>query len=219
MTTFAGTDWLFPGDGRPALQAPLGGLLSLDVAVDRNGNYYIADADNGVILRVGSDGIANVIAGNGLPGISGDGGLAVNASLDIPLSVAVDSAGNVYIGEYGGRIRKVTPDGIINTIAGTDTAGFSGDGGPATSAQLDQPFGLAVDSAGNVYIADSNNHRVRRGSPDGFISTVAGTGEKGFSGDRGPATAAKLTMPSRIAVDTSGNLFIVETVNGRIRKV
>ena len=219
MTTFAGTDWLFPGDGRPALQAPLGGLLSLDVVVDRNGNYYIADADNSVILRVGADGIANVIAGNGLLGLSGDGGLAVNASLDIPLCVAVDFAGNVYIGEFGGRVRKVTPDGIINTIAGTDTSGYSGDGGPATSAQLDQPFGLAVDSAGNVYIADSNNHRVRRVSPNGIITTVAGTGEIGFSGDRGPATAAKLNMPTRIAVDGSGNLFIVETINARIRKV
>src|SRR5258708_25195228 len=103
ITTFAGADWLFPGDGRPAINAPLGGALSLDLAADRNGNYYICDEDNSMVMRVGPDGILTVVAGNGLLSRSGDGGLAVNASLNTPISVAVDSAGNIYIGEWRDR--------------------------------------------------------------------------------------------------------------------
>ena len=120
ITTVAGTDWLFPGDGRPAINAPLGGAdHGLDIAVDRNGNYFICDGDNLMVMRVGPDGIVNVIAGNGINFSSGDGGLAINAGLLFPISIAVDSAGSVYIGEVGDQIRKVTPDGIITTIAGT----------------------------------------------------------------------------------------------------
>jgi uncharacterized protein (TIGR03437 family) len=219
ITTFAGADWLFPGDGRPAINAPLGGTLSLDLAIDRNGNYYICDEDNSMVMRVGPDGIINVVAGNGLLGTSGDGGLAVNASLNTPLSVAVDADGNIYIGESGGSVRKVTTDGIINIYAGTDVHGYSGDGGLATKAQFSSPSGLAVDSLGNLYIADTDNQVIRKVSPNGIIMTIAGTGKPGFSGDNGPATAAQFNSPTRIAVDLSGNLYIVDLFNGRVRKV
>jgi uncharacterized protein (TIGR03437 family) len=219
ITTFAGADWLFPGDGRAAINAPLGGTFSLDLATDRNGNYYICDGDNSMIMRVGPDGIINVVAGNGLLTKSGDGGLAVNASLNTPISVAVDAAGNIYIGESGGTVRRVTTDGIINTYAGTDITGYTGDGGPALKAQFGTPGGLAVDSSGNLYIADTSNHVIRKVSSSGIISTFAGTGKRGFFGDNGPATSAQLNTPTRIAFDTSGNLYIVDLLNTRVRKI
>ncbi len=218
ITTIAGTDWLFPGDGRPAAQAPLGGILSLDIATDNNGNYYICDADNAMVMRVGPDGIVHVVAGNGLISRSGDGGFAVDASLDSPLGVAIDLQGNIYIAEYGGHIRKVTPDGLIQSIAGTGDPGYSGDGGPAIKAQLNQPHGLAVDSAGNLYVADTGNNVIRKISPDGMIVTVAGTGQGGFSGD-GKATGVQLNYPFRIALNQAGELFIADSFNARVRKL
>jgi len=219
ITTFAGSPWLFPGDGRPALQAPLGGVTGLDVLVDNKGNYYICDTDNQMVMRVGADGIINVVAGNGFIGFSGDGGLAVNASLNFPQAIALDPAGNLYIAQYDGRIRKVTPDGIISTYAGNGIAGFSGDGGPATQAEINRPGGLAFDSAGNLFVADSANNRIRKISPGGVIITIAGSGARGFSGDGGPAIAAKLNFPTRIAVDSAGNLYIAETDNFAVRIV
>ncbi len=220
ITTIAGSDWLFPGNGQPALKAPLGGNgLGLDVATDHNGNYFICDGDNLMVMRVGADGIINVIAGNGVNFTSGDGGLAVNAGLTQPTAIAVDSAGNVYIGDYDGDIRKVTPDGIIHTIAGNGNSGFGGDNGPATAAMLYDPSGLAVDTAGNLYIADTFNNRVRKITPDGIIRTIAGTGHAGLSGDNGPATAAQLNYPTRIGLDPAGNLYISDFLNQRVRKV
>ena len=159
ITRIAGSDWLFPGNGLPAINAPLSGAEGLGVAIDNSGNYYIADAGNLMVMRVGHDGIVNVIAGNGVFFASGDGGLAVNAAVFQPTAVAVDSGGNIYIAEYGSRVRKVTPDGIISTFAGTGIDGFSGDNGPATQAKLLAPFGLAVSPAGNVYIADTYNNQ------------------------------------------------------------
>lgn len=219
ITTIAGTDWLFPGDGRPAVNAPLSGRAGLDLAVDRNGNYYIADLGNIMVMRVGPDNIINVIAGNGVNFVSGDGGLAVNGALFQPTAVAVDSGGTVYIAGYGGDIRKVTPDGIITTIGGKGNGGFGGDNGPAISASLFGPLGIAVDSGGNIFIADTNNNRVRKITPDGIITTVAGNGQNGSAGDGGPATSAQLNGPTRIAVDNAGNLYITEPGNLRIRKV
>ena len=133
ITTVAGTDWLFPGDGRPARNAPLGGSGGLDVAVDSAGNYYICDSDNLSVFKVTPDGIIHNFAGNGFGNTfaSGNGGLAINAALFFPISVAIDRAGNVYIGEYYGTVRKVTPDGVINAFAGTGEVGFSGDNGRA----------------------------------------------------------------------------------------
>jgi hypothetical protein len=138
------------------------------------------------------------LAGNGTAGFSGDGGPATGALLNAPTDVAVDASGDVFIGDsFNNRIRKVTPAGTISTIAGNGTGGFSGDGGPATSAQLNFPEGVAVDAGGDVFIADTGNQRVRKVTPGGTIGTVAGTGTAGFSGDGGPATSAQLTSPQR----------------------
>jgi len=222
ITTIAGTDWLFPGNGLPAINAPLSGSFGLDIAVDQNGNLFIADPGNGEVMRVGTNGILNVIAGTGIFSATGDGGLAISAALVNPTSVAVDHAGNVYIGGFGGDIRKVTPDGLIHTIAGDPfNSGLSGDGGPAVQAQLDAVYGLVVDTAGNIFIADSFNNRIREITTDGLIHTFAGGGTS--LADGVPATSAQLAGPSRLALDSAGNLYITDqgtdAIPGRIRKV
>ena len=220
ITTIAGTDWLFPGDGRPAIAAPLSANFGLDLKTDSNGNFFVCDTANGVVIKVGSDGIANVVAGNGFRSfVSGDGGPAVNAALGQAISIALDHNGNLYIGEYGGIIRKVTPDGIIRTIAGGLASGFSGDNGPAVNALLDVVRGLAVDPNGVIYIADSNNQRIRKITTDGIIHTIAGTGAIGRTGDGGQATAAHLNSPTSIATDNTGNIFFVDLLNGVLRKI
>jgi uncharacterized protein (TIGR03437 family) len=160
----------------------------------------------------------NTFAGNGTIGYSGDNGPATSAQLNQPWGVAVDAAGNVYIADtVNNRIRKVA-NGVISTVAGNGTLGYSGDDGPATSAQLSWPAGVAVDSAGNLYVADQNNNRIRKVS-NGVITTVAGNGTPGYSGDNGSATSAKLYGPQGVAVDSAGNLYIADTSNQRIRKV
>ena len=132
----------------------------------------------------------------------------------------MDTAGNLFIADTNDNvIRKVTPGGIISTVAGNGTQGFSGDGGPAISAQLFSPYGVAVDTAGNLFIADTVNNRIRKVTPGGIISTVAGNGTQGSGGDGGPATSAQLFNPTGVAVDTAGNLFIADMANNRIRKV
>lgn len=219
ITTVAGTDWLFPGNGAPALNAPLSETFGLDLAVDAKGNYYIADDGNLMAMRVGTDGIINVVAGNGFAFVSGNGGLAVNAGLLDPIAIATDSAGDIYISEFEGDIRKVTPDGTINRIAGTGVRGFSGDNGPALQVQLNEPYGLAVDSAGNLYIADTKNNRIRKVDPSGQITTIAGTGQPAFSGDGGPAVNAQLDGPTRLALDAAGDLYFVDEGNFRVRKI
>src|SRR5437867_370527 len=166
------------------------------------------------------DGIITTVAGSGTGGFSGDRGPAVSAQLNFPYSVAVDASGNLFIADtLNHRIRKVTPDGIITTVAGSGTGGFSGDRGPAISAQLNSDWRGAVDGSGNLFIADTLNHRIRKVTPDGIITTVAGSGTGGFSGDRGPAISAQLNSPYSVAVDASENLFIADTLNHRIRKV
>ena len=187
------------------------------VAVDAAGNLYIADSGNNVIRKV-SNGVITTVAGNGTAGFSGDNGPATSAQLYNPDGVAVDSAGNLYIADMNNsRIRKVS-NGVITTVAGTGTAGFSGDNGPVARAQLDSPDGVAVDAAGNLYIADMDNNVIRKVS-NGVIYTVAGNGTAGFSGDNGPATSAQLYIPTGVAVDTAGNLYIADHQNDRIRKV
>jgi hypothetical protein len=193
ITTLAGTDWIFPGDSKPALDAPLGGLLSMGMAADSKGNYYIADPDNSMVFKVTPDGILHVIAGNGILGYSGDGGPGPAASLSLPVGVALDAAGNVYICDQGlALVRKVTPDGTISTVAGGVGFGYAGDGGPATSALFNGPRAITVDAAGNIYLADTENFRVRKISTDGTVNTIAGTGHPGLSGDGGPANQAQI---------------------------
>ena len=219
ITTFAGTGVPgFSGDGGPAVQARLNSPHG--VAVDGAGNVYVADNWNHRIRKVDPSGTTATIAGTGVSGFSGDGGPAVQARLNSPHGVAVDGAGNVYVADnWNHRIRKVDPSGTTATIAGTGVSGFSGDGGPAVQARLNSPHGVAVDGAGDVYVADTNNHRLRRVDSSGTTATIAGTGVSGFSGDGGPAVQAQLNLPHGVAVDGSGNVFIADTNNHRIRKV
>ena len=190
------------------------------VAVDSAGNLYIADYSNQRIPKVTPSGIISTVAGNGTPGYSGDGGPATSAQLHFPTGATVDSAGNLYIADWGNySIRKVTPSGIISTVAGNGTGGYSGDGGPATNAQLLLPNDVAVDNAANLYIADYSNQRIRKVTPSGIISTVAGNGTPGYSGDGGPATSAQIGNPTRVTLDSAGNLYIADSLNSRIRRV
>jgi len=189
-----------------------------EIAYDAAGNLYIVDMNDNVIRKVDLAGIVTTVAGTGEQGFAGDGGPATGALLDSPVGVAVDAAGNIYIADtHNQRIRKVS-NGIITTIAGTGIAGFSGDNGVDSSAQLSNPTALAVDANGNLYIADTDNQRIRKISGT-TITTVAGNGEQGFSGDGGAATAAGIDSPNGVAVDAAGNIYIADTHNQRIRKV
>ena len=179
-----------------------------------------------ILPAFGQIGIIRSVAGNGSADFTGDSGQAQNASLSFPTSVAVDSSGNIYIADSGNnRVRRiaaqgvVTGDGTITTFAGNGNAISSGDGGQATSAGLNRPYALAFDRNGNLYIGELNGNRVRRVTPSGIISTVAGTGAQGFSGDGGQAVNAQIARVNSIAIDSTGNLFIADSLNNRIRKV
>ena len=234
INTVAGTGTAgFAGDGGLATSAEIHSPYSVEV--DIAGNIYIADQANNRIRKVtATTGDISTVAGNGTAGYSGDGGLATNAELNAPTGVAVDRAGNLYIADASNnRIRAVNTGsssvtiagvviaaGDIGTVAGNGTAGFSGDGGAATSAKLSFPFAVALDGAGDFFIADRNNQRIREVSAStADINTVAGNGTAGFSGDSGAATSAELHSPSGMALDRSGNLYIGDTANQRIRLV
>ena len=217
----------FSGDGANpefATLATPGG-----VAVDGNGDLYVADTGNHRIRKVTfgtapTEPFISTVAGNGVQGFSGDGGNPTAASLNAPFGVAVDAAGDLYIADTGNdRIRKVTfgATPVITTVAGGGGEGFCGDGGAPTSACLFAPFGVAVDASFNVYIADTINQRIRKvtSGPSPVITTVAGNGAAGFSGDGGPAVMASLCYPSGVAVDVNRNLYIGDTNNNRIRMV
>ena len=218
ITTIAGGSVGYSGDGGPAAGAQL--RYPQGLALDASGNLYIADTNNNRIRKVSPSGIISTVAGNGTFSYSGDGGSAGSAQLYLPGGVTLDNSGNLYISDQlNNRIRKVSYNGIITTVAGNGTKGYSGDGGLATNAQLYEPVGVAVDASGNLYIADGGNDRVRKVSPSGIITTVVGNGIKGYSGDGGPAINARLHGPGGLAVDASGNLYIADSVNQRVRKV
>jgi hypothetical protein len=252
------------GDGGPAIQAKLDGASGL--VVDRDGTVFFADGSNNRVRKIAPDGTITTVAGTGRAGFSGDGRKATEARLNGPAQVALDRRGSLYIlDQLNHRVRKVTSDGKISTIAGpggfgglsglavtpdgavfvadagrvwrlgagkpTPVAGrsfrgldvgdpgFSGDGGPAIKAQVNYPEGLAVDAAGNLYIADTRNSRIRKVDTSGIITTIAGTGRRADSGDGGPAIKAELNAPGAVAVDSKGNVYIADTWNNRIRMI
>jgi RHS repeat-associated protein len=216
ITTVAGTGQPgFNGDGIPATQARISSPN--DVALGPDGSLYIVET--GRVRRVGPDGLINTVAGNGSSVFSGDGGPATLAGLGSPFSIDVAADGSVYIVEFSERIRRVGPDGIITTVAGTGRAGFSGDGGPATAAQLSKPSGIDAAPDGSLYIADAFNNRIRRIGADGIITTVAGSGAFGFSGDGGSALGARLNLPRDVVLGRDGRLYIDDACNHVIRRV
>lgn len=275
ITTFAGTGGTgFAGDNGPATAAVFN--RPVYVHTDGRGNFYVADENNHRIRRIDASGVITTFAGNGAAGFSGDGGPAANASLNGPTGVCSDAAGNVFINDtLNHRIRRVDPNGVISTfagngnaastadgpaatvatwlpircavdanaavvfaeqgghkvrrvsggvittLAGTGARGFSGDSGPATAAQLDNPTAVAIDYQGNIFVSDQFNQRIRRIAPDGRIATVAGNGTAGFAGDGGPANASgvQLNFPGGLATDQAGNLYFADGPNHRVRRI
>jgi hypothetical protein len=202
------------GSAEPRLTYPNG------LALDRDGGLLIADIGNHTLFRYDAEGRLTVVAGVGRPGFSGDGGSAAEARLNAPFDVlALPNDGGILIADtYNHRIRRIDPDGRITTIAGDGKSRYSGDGGPATEASLQLPQGIALDRDGNLLIADTFNHVVRRVDSSGVISTFAGS-EGGLAGDGGPATKAQLNLPMAVAVDGEGRVYISDTGNSRIRRV
>jgi sugar lactone lactonase YvrE len=226
ITTIAGNGQAgFAGDGGPALQASLN--QPEGIAVDARGNLFIAEFNNHIVRKISPEGKITTVAGIGKAGSSNDGGPAINAALNITPAVAVDAAGNLYVCDRENhRVRKVDRRGLITTVAGNGVEAATaniGDGGSATAASLNRPVGLALDRAGNLYIAERNGHRVRKVTPAGIITTIAGTGVAGFNGDHADATNAMLHTPRRLTINQSGRtgdvLYIADTGNHRIRRV
>jgi hypothetical protein len=219
ITTIAGTGiGGFIGDGGPATNARLN--QNWGVAVDGGGNVYITDQENYRVRRVSPGGIITTIAGTGRSGYSGDSGPATNAKFKSVLGIATDNAGNVFVGDPDTNcIRKITPTGIISTYAGSGLRGFSGDGGPAISAAFNGIFGLATDLAGNLYVCDGGNNCVRKIYTSGIIVTIAGNGAPGYNGDGINASLAQLNHPTAVYVNNTGEVFIADYGNNRIRKI
>lgn len=228
--TVAGTGTRgYTGDGGPATSAQL--YFIQGIAVDNAGNIYICIIGNNCIRKVDTNGIITTVAGNGTDGYSGDGGPAASAELSFPSGVAVDNAGNIFIGTVNNyRVRMVAAEtgtkfgisviaGNIYTVAGIGSSGYSGDGGPATSARLQTNGKIIVDSSGNLYIADCYNNCIRKVDADGIITTMAGDGTSGYAGDNGPAVSAKFAWPHNLAMDDAGNLYVSDLGNNCVRKV
>jgi sugar lactone lactonase YvrE len=190
------------------------------VATDKEDNLYVMSRGHSKIFKVGDDGIAQRIVGTGEMGFGGDGGPAIDAKISYANHLVVDPKGNLFIADTGNnRIRKVSPNGIITTIAGTGEMGFGGDGGPAVKAKFAYPVAIAIDDQGNLYIADFNNHRIRKISTDGIITSVAGTGESEYNGDEKPALESQIGEPCGVVVDSNGYIYIGDQLNNRVRVV
>jgi sugar lactone lactonase YvrE len=218
IALFAGTgDSFDSGDGGPATRAGIDTSFDPALAVDPTGNLYLGSGPT--VRRIDPSGVINAVAGVATDNSSsGDGGPATKARLDRVTGVAADRNGSIYIADAGAnRVRKIAADGEITTLAGTGAAGYSGDGGPATAAKLNDPESVAVDAAGNVYIADTNNYRVRRVSPAGVITTICGTGVPGANNPSGLAIYAQLWEPKSLAVDGTGNVYVGDST--RILKI
>jgi len=217
ITTVAGTDYIFPDDGKPALQAQLTGANGM--AFDRQGNLYFAVPDLNMIMKLDSAGVVSVVAGNGLLRFAGDGGPARAASLSYPWGIAFDASGNLYIAEYqGSRVRRVDPSGTITTAAGGGSAPAA-NGSQVKQVNLNGPTGVAFDPSGNLLIVERNGQRVWKVNAAGIMTSFAGNGQPGFTGDGGPATGAELYTPEGIAAGPDGTVYIADTSNGRVRRV
>jgi uncharacterized protein (TIGR03437 family) len=221
ITTIAGTGVEgYTGDNGPAVNAQIGVPTAL--AFDPSGNLYFTDTSPSAmrVRRISASGTITTVAGNGVVGYAGDGQSALAAALSFPLGISFDQAGNFYIADTGNNvIRKVSAASIITTVAGTGAASFSGDGGAATSATLNLPSDVQFDLAGNMYIADAGNNRVRRVDTTGKITTIAGTGAGSFSGDNGAAVSAALNHPWSLAIDANNAIYIADDLNNRIRVI
>jgi sugar lactone lactonase YvrE len=217
LETIAGTGTrTYGGDGGPARDA---GLTPSDALVDANGNLIVCDTDNDRVRIIDTTGVINTLVGTGVGGYSGDGGLATAAQIDRPTGIEIDAAGNLYIADFDNDAVRRVAGGVISTVAGTGVSGYNGDNIAATTATLNNPSDIEVDAAGNIYIADFNNHRIRRvDAATGLITTVAGTGLAGDTGDGGPATAARLNQPSDVKLDETGALWVTDSANHRVRR-
>jgi sugar lactone lactonase YvrE len=211
----------YTGDGGPAADAKLD--QPIDMCTDTAGNIYITEFYNDVVRKINAaTGTITTICGSGTGGYGGDSIPAVHARMETPGGSCLDAQGNIYIADFGNhRIRKVTiADGLIHTVAGNGSAGFSGDGGPATAAEIAYPTSVTTDSAGNLYICDNGNNAIRKvDAATGIITTYAGTTWRGYSGDGGPAFAATLNTPLYVHADRAGNILIVDAGNNMIREV
>jgi serine/threonine-protein kinase len=210
VSTFAGTGakGIANGPDTATFNSTLG------VAVDGSGTLYVADYGNDVIRKISPAGVVSTLAGTGA--IGADNGVGTAATFNLPEGVAVDASGNVYVADNGNNmIRKITPAGVVSTFAGSSTAGSAN--GTGTSASFNSPFGVAVDAAGNVYVADSGNNLIRKITPSGVVSTLAGSGARGANNASG--SAASFNTPSGVAVDASGNVYVADENNNQIRKI
>ena len=219
ITTVAGTGVAgFSGDGGQATAAMLSGPQA--VLVDAAGNLIIADTQNRRIRMVNTSGTISTIAGTGVQGFSGDGGPAIQAMVWQAVDLAIDTNGSIYFADSSAqRVRKIATTGIITSVAGNGTAGYSGDNAQATLAMLNFPLSIAIDGSNNLYIADADNFRIRMVNSNGNITTVAGNGSESFAGDSGPALSAMLNYPSGVRIGLPGTFYIADSSNNRVRMV